>query len=225
VNLSSIYLQSNLFSGIFPNLTFSNLQNCNVSYNAFTTILTPICAQGFVFWSAMTTGTGSFGTTGTTRTTGSTGTSGTTGSTGTTGINGTSTTGTTGINGTSTTGTTGINGTSTTGTTGINGTSGSSTTTTSGSSTTATTGIPCVVGTVNCPCGPNNQCFSELICISNVCSNSTTTQNSSVKGSPVPVYFIIAIIIGIIGVILIIVSVILFVRNRKKKSGYELVQS
>jgi len=79
-------------SGIFPNLTYDVI-SCDISYNAFSEILTPLCAEGFVFYSEMTTS-GTTGTTGTTST-GTTGTTGTT-STGTTGTTGTTSTGTTG---------------------------------------------------------------------------------------------------------------------------------
>jgi len=90
-------------SGIFPNLTYDVI-SCDISYNAFSEILTPLCAEGFVFYSEMTTS-GTTGTTGTTST-GTTGTTGTT-STGTTGTTGTTSTGTTGTTGTTSTGTTG----------------------------------------------------------------------------------------------------------------------
>jgi len=83
------------------------------------------------------------------------------------------------------------------------------------------TELSCVVGTENCFCGPNNQCFSGLSCISNVC-----VQNSPVKGSPlVSIYVIISIIVGVVGLILITVSVVFFIKIKKLSTGYQRIPS
>jgi len=80
--LQVLYLFNNLFYGTFWKINSSILEYCDISYNAFSEVLTPLCAEGFVFDSPLTTGKTS---TGTTRTV-------TTGTTGTTGITTTGTT-------------------------------------------------------------------------------------------------------------------------------------
>jgi len=82
-----------------------------------------------------------------------------------------------------------------------------------------TTGVPCLIGSENCQCSPKEQCFNGLNCVSNVCVSETG------NGNLVPLYVIISVVVGVIGLILIIVSVVFFIKNRRQKIRYELIQS